>query len=485
MSVQNSRVAKNIVGTLITQLLTFAMAFLVNLYLPRYLGPGGTGKIGIIASWVMLLGVFVPLGTSQVIIKEVARDRSRVGELLATGLALRLLMGVAVIPLAALVAWLLGYSRELLVLLLVSVPGMVVFVLSDVFATIYQGREELARFNRATLIDKIAYGIAVLLLVSFKAPLWMIAGVAVLSGLITLSYYVIGLRDLLKTLKMPRLANLKSLAVASLPFMGLLIFRTLYGQTDPIVLGVVASEVEAGWYTTAFKLVGSAMFFPMALVFALLPTLARLHGCGDRAGFASLARKALDITLLVGLPIAAVTIFLAGPIINLLYGPRFAGAAPVLAVGGFGMLLYFVTAVLGLLVIAMDRQAVQARSALISCAFGIPLCILFSWGGHRLWGNAALGAIISDVIVEIYLGMVYWRTLPRDLFDGALVSRLLRYVTAAVPMVLGLYLSLETSLGLWGVLPCAVVYLAACLLLRCWSTDDLKALQGMFVRRTV
>ena len=484
MSVQHARVAKNIVGTLVTQLLTFAMAFLVNLYLPRYLGPGGTGKIGIIASWVTVLGVFVPLGTSQVIVKEVARDRSRVGELLAAGLTLRLLMGVVTIPLACLVAWLLGYSRELLVLLLVSVPGMVVFVLSDVFATIYQGREELSRFNRATLLDKIAYGIAVLLLVAFKAPLWMIAGVAVLSGLITLSYYALGLRGQFKTLKRPRFADLKSLAVTSLPFMGLLIFRTLYGQTDPIVLGVVASEVEAGWYTTAFKLVGSAMFFPMALVFALLPTLARMHGSGDRAGFADLARKALDITLLVGLPIAAAAIFLASPIINLLYGPSFAGAAPVLAVGGFGMLLYFVTAVLGLLVIAMDRQAVQARSALISCAFGIPLCVLFSWGGHRLWGNAALGAIISDVIVEVYLGVVYWRTLPRDLFDEALVSRLGRYVLAAVPMVLGLYLSLGTTLGLWGVVPCAVIYLAGCLLLRCWSLADLKALQGMLVRRT-
>ena len=392
MSVEHARVAKNIVGTLVTQLLTFAMAFLVNLYLPRYLGPGGTGKIGIIASWVTVLGVFVPLGTSQVIVKEVARDRRRMGELLAAGLTLRLLMGFVTIPLACLVAWLLGYSRELLILLLVSVPGMVVFVLSDVFATIYQGREELGRFNQATLLDKIAYGIAVLLLVAFKAPLWMIAGVAVLSGLITLSYYALGLRGQLKALKLPRFADLKSLAVTSLPFMGLLIFRTLYGQTDPIVLGVVASEVEAGWYTTAFKLVGSAMFFPMALVFALLPTLARLHGNGDLAGFAELARKALDITLLVGLPIAAAAIFLASPIINLLYGPSFAGAAPVLAVGGFGMLLYFVTAVLGLLVIAMDRQAVQARSALIACAFGIPLCILFSWGGHKLWGNAALGA---------------------------------------------------------------------------------------------
>ena len=175
--------------------------------------------------------------------------------------------------------------------------------------------------------------------------------------------------------------------------------------------------------------------------------------------------------------------FLSKPIVALIYGPSFAGAAPVLAVGGVGMLLYFVTAVLGLLVIAMDRQAIQTRSSLIACLFGIPLCVLFSWGGHKLWGNAALGAIISDVIVELYLGWIYWKALPRHLFDGGLTSRLVRYTLAAVPMVLGLSLSQGTSLGLWGVLPCALLYLAAGLLLRCWSLADLKTLRGMLTRR--
>jgi O-antigen/teichoic acid export membrane protein len=479
------RVTKNIVGTLATQLLTWAMTALVTYFLPRSIGDEGMGKIGISTALVMTIGVFVPLGTSQVIVKEIARDKSKAGPLLAAGFTLRLLLGLLAIPVISLATWAMGYSAEMRWLVLVSVPGMVLFVLNDAFATVYQGREELARFNRATLIDKVGWGVAVLALVAFKAPLWMIASVAALSGLLTFAYYTAGLRELFKTLTLPHLSDLKALAITSLPFMGLLVFRTLYGQTDPIVLGAIATEREAGWYTVAFRLVGTAMFFPMALVFALLPTLSRLHHESDQAGFAGLAQKALDITLLVGLPISAAAIFLAGPVIQLLYGPTFAPAAPVLAVGGFGMLLYFVTAVLGLLVMAMDRQAVQTKSAMIACVFGIPLCILFSWGGHKLWGNAALGAIISDVLVEVYLGIVYWRTLPRDLFAGGTASRMFRYTLAAIPMVVGLWLSMGSPLGLWGAIPCAIVYLAACVLLRCWSPAELKALRGMVLRRTM
>jgi O-antigen/teichoic acid export membrane protein len=484
MSVQNARVAKNMVGILVTQLFAWAMTALVTYYLPRYIHDSGMGKLAISSAMVMLIGVIVPLGTSQVLIKEIARDRSRAGSLFVSAFTLRLVLGVIAIPLAYLAACLMGYSLEKRLLILVSIPGMVVFVLNDVFASVYQGFEEMKRFNRATMLDKFVFGIATLLLIILHAPLWMIAAIPAVTGLVTFIYYVSGMGELLKTISLPKIADMKALAMASLPFMGLLVFRTLYGQTDPIILGAVATDAEVGWYAMAFRLVGTAMFFPMALVMTLLPTLARLHGAGDRAGFASLARKALDITLLVGLPIAAAAIFLAKPIVNLLYGSANAGAVPVLSVGGIGMLLYFVTAVLGLLVMAMDRQAVQIRGSIIACLFGIPLCILFSWGGHRLWGNAALGAMISDVVVEVYLGVVYWRALPRGLFSGGLASQLMRYVFAAVPMIVGLFLSLGTNMGLWAVFPCALLYLVACVLLRCWSLTDLKALQGMLVRRT-
>lgn len=485
MSAQNTRVARNIVGTLVTQLLTWGVAVVVTLFLPRYLKDEGMGKLGIVTALTSVIGVLVPLGTSQVLVKEIARDRSKTGSLLAAGFVLRLLLGVLAIPLACLVGWGMHYTPERQLLLLVAIPGMVIFVLNDVFASVYQGREELARYNRATLIDKVVYGAAVIALVVAKAPLWAILGVATLTGLVTFGYYLAGMTSLLKTLRWPHWSELKSLALSSLPFMGVKVFQTLYGQTDPIVLGALATDQEAGWYTVAFRLIGTAMFFPMAIVFALLPTLARLHGEGDSAGFASLARRALDITLLVGLPIAAAAVFLPGQIIGVLYDPTFAPAAPVLAVGGVGMLLYFVTAVLGTLVIAMDRQAVQAKGSIIACLFGIPLCALGTWAGHRFVGNGALGAMLTDVVVEIYLAVVYYKALPRQLFDGSTVSRLGRYGLAALPMVLGLYLSLGTSLGLWGALPCAVIYLLGCVLLRCWSVADLKALRGMLTRRAV
>ena len=123
MSVQNARVAKNVVGTLVTQLLTWAMAALVTYFLPRYVQDSGMGKLGISAAMVMVIGVIVPLGTSQVLIKEIARDKSKAGELLAAGFMLRLILGLIAVPVTYVAAWAMGYSAEMRWLVLVSVPG--------------------------------------------------------------------------------------------------------------------------------------------------------------------------------------------------------------------------------------------------------------------------------------------------------------------------------------------------------------------------
>lgn len=484
MSQPEGRIAHKIIDTLVTQVLTWGMAAFVNLYLPRYLKDEGMGQWGIVSSWMMLIGVIIPLGTSPVIVKEIARDRTKTSQLLAESFLLRLILGILAMPLAYLLAMAMHYTPTMRLLMLIAIPGMLFGVLNDVFMSVYQGREEVARINRIGLMEKIVYSVAVTALVFVKAPLWAIVGVSALSGLVTFILYSSGLKALWKSIRWPHVSDLRSLAIISLPFMGAKVFQTVYGQTDAIVLGALATDQEAGWYTVCVRLVGTAMFFPMSLIFVMTPALNRLFGQGDQVGFTALARKLLDLTIFVGLPISAVAVCLPQGIIAVLYGPSFANAAPVLAVSGAGMLIYSVAVVLATLMIAIDQQAMIARGAIVACLFGIPLCVVGTWAGHRFWGNGALGAILTDLVVEIYLVVVYFQVLPRELFDRSMILRFARYVLAAVPMVLGLYLSLGTPLGLWGAVPCAVVYVLACYVLRCWTREDLQMLRGILMRRT-
>src|SRR5262249_7776364 len=81
--------ARNVLVPLATQPRSWAVTFVVTLSLPRYVGDTGLGKLAFATSFVAIFGVLVPLGTSNVLVKEVARDRDRAGELLAAAFLLR------------------------------------------------------------------------------------------------------------------------------------------------------------------------------------------------------------------------------------------------------------------------------------------------------------------------------------------------------------------------------------------------------------
>ena len=88
---RTSLVARGVAATFATQIISWILTFAVMLYVPRYLGAAGLGKLATAISFVTVFGVIVPLGTSNVLIRDIARDRNRTGELLLSALILRLI----------------------------------------------------------------------------------------------------------------------------------------------------------------------------------------------------------------------------------------------------------------------------------------------------------------------------------------------------------------------------------------------------------
>jgi hypothetical protein len=119
----------------------------------------------------------------------------------------------------------------------------------------------------------------------------------------------------------------------------------------------------------------------------------------------------------------------------------------------------------------------------VACCLGIPLCFAFSWTGNRWYGNGAVGALLSDLVLELFLVVYYLRLLPRGLFGGETYGRVGRYVIAAVPMAAFLHWGAEVGLRLWAVPPAAVIYVAFCVLLRAADRADIALVRGILSRR--
>jgi len=488
-----ARVGRNVAAALIGQFLTWAMSFAVVLFLPAYLGPSGMGKLSLATAFGAVLMAVVPLGTSTVLVKEVARNPERAVSLLRTSLLLRTPVCLLATVVAYGVALLMGLDRATTTLVLVCAGGTVISVTNDAVASTLQGLEKLPRQNFVAVVEKLIWAGLTILAVVEHAPLWQIAMVSWISSAIATACNLSAFRtDLLRVpcrqpwAAMASPANVTSMLQMGVPFLGWSICVTLYGQTDPMVLHLVTGrDLDIGWYGVSTKLVGTTLFLPAALSAALIPRLSKLHVEGrDSIEFTTLAKRALSIAILCGIPLAAMLGLMPDRILDMLpYRGKFADAAPVLRIGGGGLILWYLGITLGTFVIARDGQRQLFRSAAIAAGMGLPLCLLLSHLTFVHMGNAATGAIASDCIVELFLVISYIRLLPAGYVDARFWSFAARCLAASVVTAIVFYDLTKHGSGPWSVLPAAAVYLGLCLVMRCIGPDDLALTRRLLKRR--
>ncbi len=476
------RVIRNVLVTLVTQLISWGLTFAVTLYLPRYVGDAGLGKLAFAASFIAIFGVVAPLGTGTFLVKAIARDRSRTGELLLAALILRVPLAMGMSVLAVGVVSLLGYPALTRVLVLVSALGLLANTVNDAFGAALQGQENMTRQSVGVLVNKFLASGLTLFLVFHHAPLWSLAAVVIWTGLASLLVNASAFHPLLPTLRLPSRATVRYVALSSLPFMGWTVFQALYGQTDPVVLSLVTDDKTVGWYAAAFRLLGTTLFLPTALATALMPTLSRMFQ-ENPAEFRRLSQRLLALVMLCGVPIALTLLLLPDRIIALLHYPAsFRHSIPVLRVGSAGVLLWFAGNALGTMIFASDGQARMFRTSVAASLLGIPACVAGSLLARHFLHNGAIGAISSDVLLEVYLLWSYLHILPAGTLTGESLSGIGRCLLAALPMVGLLAFLSAQGWGLWSLPPSVAVYVALCVALGSLRLQDFALARQAFSR---
>ena len=487
---RSHRVVRNVAITLGTQLLSWGLTFAVTLSLPRYVGDAGLGKMAFAASLAALFGTVIPLGTSTVLVREIARDRSRTGELLLAAIFLRvplgLLMTGLLIGAITVLHWVspAHYSDLTRTLVIIAALGMVVAALNDALASALQGQENLTRQNIAALTEKFLSSSLLILLIFLRQPIWMLAAVGLLTTLASLGINLSAFRPLWATLRWPRRETMRQLALAGLPFFALGVFRMIYNQVDVPLLAFFTDDRTVGWYNIAIRLLGSTLFIPVALATALLPSLTRMQIEAPER-FLGALRRALALVILCAMPIAVPLIVLPRKILLgfLHYPAAFAHSAPILAIYGVGVLLWYLSQITGTGLVVLDKQKEMCRISVIALALTVGGCLVFIPLANRLWHNGGIGAALTDVGVEVYMNAAFLLALPRGTFDAGTLQVFLRSLAAVVPMA-GLMLLLHGVYQWAGAAAGIALYGAICCLLGCLSRQDLLMLRQAFARRS-
>lgn len=236
------------------------------------------------------------------------------------------------------------------------------------------------------------------------------------------------------------------------PLGGVLVALYFSNQAGVLVLGAMAGETEAGYFSASMRVFDNLTLIAAALMGAFLPRASELYQ-RSREDFSQTSELVMGQVLILAIPMGIGLAVLAEPIVLLLYGATFAPSVTGMRVLGVTLVFSYWNYVADSILIAADKERVLFRvtcaTAAVHVASNLALVHLHSHVG------AALAVTVTQVFNSMLLtyslrgtvdfkghGVLIWKTAICAFIMGALLHVLRDlHVLVLIPLGAGVYLA--------------------------------------------
>jgi O-antigen/teichoic acid export membrane protein len=180
----------------------------------------------------------------------------------------------------------------------------------------------------------------------------------------------------------------------------------IYFRETLVLMSVLSSARETGYYSAAFKIVEVLTTVPWILASSGLPILARAAR-DDSARLSYAVQRLFEVGLILGVWMSASTIVGARLGIDVVAGSKFHPSIGVLQIQALAIVTSFVAAILGyaLLSVREYRQLLRANVLAVTVVTILALVLIPAYG--------ARGAAVAPTVAEACLGLAYAISLAR------------------------------------------------------------------------
>jgi O-antigen/teichoic acid export membrane protein len=418
----------------IAQLITWVLALLLSIFLPRYLGVVALGKYQLASSLWAIMIILTTLGMDTLLTKEVSRSPERTADLFYSSVFLRSVFFILGFSLLAAYSRFAGYPEDTRhVIYIIGAANFFVQLTSCCQATL-QGLERMESISLSDIFSKTFITFVSIPLLLMGAGVLLISVVMVGGAIISFTYQYGALRKL-QPMKWQLKADVLGWMIkASAPFLLIVGIRTIYSQLDVVILSLLAGDAVTGWYGAASRLFGTLMFIPAVLNAAVFPVMARMHS-SESERLPTLFRKNFDVMLLVAVPIGLGTFLIANNLVVLLFGEGFRNSGPVLALLGVVLIMTYQNFILGQYLISTDRHKYWIWLSAVAMLMTVPLDLIFIPWCQRVFQNGAMGGSFSFLITEAVILVVGVLLLPKGLLNRSTWQYALRIFLAGSLML--------------------------------------------------
>jgi FkbM family methyltransferase len=371
--------------------------------LSRYLGVSGFGQYALVFAYVATFsGVLSDWGLGSICLREMSRAPEDRASLVAGAASLQALIAVG--SYLTMLTSLLVLRYPPAVSISIALYGVTILLSPlDVLALPFQADLHLSRLLPPSVLGTIMNFSLILAAILLRAPLIVIVAASLVSLLVQYAWTT-GLS--LKTLGVPirpTRARWKSMLRETWPLSLSTLASTVLQQAPVLALSLVNLSA-VGLFNAANKIPQQLFMLPLAVRATIFPLLSA-SWVADRRRFARQLERLTVASLLVSVPGAVLGIGLAEPLMHLLFGPAFAGAALPFALLVSVFPVMFMGILLGEALIAAGLQRINLTILTASVPLLLLLLVVLVPSGRATGAaSAVLGCYIAIVGSALVVG---------------------------------------------------------------------------------
>jgi len=211
----------------------------------------------------------------------------------------------------------------------------------------------------------------------------------------------------------------------SFPLMLNHLLATLFFKVDVPLLQAMQGPTVVGYYSTAYKWIDALNIIPAYSTMALFPVMSR-QATEDKEALMRSTRFAIKFLVMLALPIAVMTTFLAPLLVLVLGGQSYLPSAAIaLQIMIWSIPFGWINSIVNYILIALGQQSKLTRAFVVGLSFNIVANIILI--PYFSYVAAAFVTILSELVeglvfmfyLERSLGSIRWIRLLWRLFAAA------------------------------------------------------------------
>jgi O-antigen/teichoic acid export membrane protein len=435
----------------------------------RHLGNSEYGRYVTVISLVTIVQGVTDVGLGQIGVREFASRSGAERELL-----MRNLLGVRFgltslgVALATAFAAVAGYGHAVLIGTLAAGIGMVLTVVQGTFAIPLAAKLRLGWVTALDLLRQILSVAAIVMLVLAGAKLLAFLAISVPVAIVVLVATIVLVFGTMPMRPSFHRSEWVTLIRAVLPFAAAVVIATLYLRVTVILMSLLASAAQTGYYATSYVVISVLVAIPSLTVGSTLPVLARAaRDDHERLGY--VLERLFEVTLIVGVGMGLVLSIGAGFVIDVLTKGDAHPSVVVLQIQALAIVTQFVGASWAYGLLALHRH----RALLVASAAGLAVSVCLTLGlvPSLQARGAALAFAAGELAVAGCSFVALRRARPGSRFSLRVPVRvaLAAVLAGGVALLLGLTSLPSAALA-------AGLYVGALIALRAIPTELFEAL---------